>query len=530
MGMCSKKWFALLALVSAFSVTGFAVQAQNVFTVTNTSDLGAGTLRQAIANANNTPNIDGVPDRIVFDLNEADQDCFNDGRCYWVFEPASGFPPINEGVIIDGSTAGVRNNGDNSPPPLLITGHNSSDLTNGFYLFAGDVTLNYLTVTGFGNANVRMVGNTISNITVEDLYIGADFAAFPFEVNNGNGIYIDAATDVTIRNNRISNGSNGIVVIRGGSHTIEGNEISDNTGNGIEIESSRHNRIGTPGNKNVIINNGRYGITIYEGMNGLPTGNIIQANDIGVRNNSAGNGNGLDGIHLFEADSTLVGGTEPNAGNTIVSNRRYGIFLQTVTGAVIQGNRIGTNNRQFAPNLSGELILRDGSKDNVIGGLTEESENEFGLNTFDDDVPIIALAPNVGLENDIQQNQFNGTREVRIDLNWDGRTPNDLGDADTGPNRLQNYPEIFQTRYNANTGDGSIEYRVDTDPGNAAYPLTIRFYNSVGNRVFATDTYEASEAGKHTVTVSSGDLPSGSYFVTFKAGSFQKTHAVVVIR
>src|SRR5690606_42041117 len=55
-------------------------------------------------------------------------------------------------------------------------------------------------------------------------------------------------------------------------------------------------------------------------------------------------------------------------------------------------------------------------------------------------------------------------------------TPNDPGDADEGPNRLQNFPEIAS----AILGELSVDvaYFVPTDPANASYPLTIDFYLS----------------------------------------------------
>lgn len=68
-----------------------------------------------------------------------------------------------------------------------------------------------------------------------------------------------------------------------------------------------------------------------------------------------------------------------------------------------------------------------------------------------------------------------------IDLGNDGATANDPTDSDQGPNGLQNHPELDanQTQLNTSTGDVEVRYRVDTNVGEAVYPLKIDFYLSL---------------------------------------------------
>ena len=435
------------------STPGFA---QNTFLVTNTNDLGAGTLRQAIVDANNTPNTNGLPDQIVFDLDEADQVTFAD-RGFWLFELNSGLPPITEGVVIDGTTAGFDQN-RNFAPPILLVNQSDSEVSYGFYILSSDVTLKYMSITGFGSRNVNLVGNTFSNNVIEDMVIGFGLADFPFQINNGVGIYVDAMTNVQLRNNEISNCTQGIYIIRGGRHTIEGNLLNSNLSSGIEIRDSERNTIGTPSNGNIIIRNRGHGILV----NGeASVGTVIQNNDIGMRNNGLGMQNRFDGIWISYADSTLIGGGASNTGNVIVNSGRYGINLTDVTGTIVQGNEVGYFRGTFAPNESAELRIANSSFGNLIGGTTASEENIFGKGLERGGDRIISIESTAGRGNEIQNNDFSAQNLLQIDLNSDKQTENDPGDADEGPNRFQNFPEIIRTRYNATTGDGTILYRCE---------------------------------------------------------------------
>src|SRR5262245_25958437 len=65
-----------------------------VFTVINTLASGAGSLRQAILDANNTANVGGVADRIVFNITGASTE----------ISFGTALPDVTEAVVIDGTT------------------------------------------------------------------------------------------------------------------------------------------------------------------------------------------------------------------------------------------------------------------------------------------------------------------------------------------------------------------------------------------------------------------------------------------
>lgn len=77
---------------------------------------------------------------------------------------------------------------------------------------------------------------------------------------------------------------------------------------------------------------------------------------------------------------------------------------------------------------------------NLIGGTTSGAGNTIAFNggrgVFE------GSGPGNGYNNSFLGNSIFANGGLGIDLGGDGVTPNDIGDADTGPNQLQNYPVI----------------------------------------------------------------------------------------
>jgi hypothetical protein len=74
--------------------------------------------------------------------------------------------------------------------------------------------------------------------------------------------------------------------------------------------------------------------------------------------------------------------------------------------------------------------------------------------------------------NVIRGNSIDASLGLGIDLGNDGVTPNDLGDADTGPNNFQNFPVIAMVTSGGTTKVvGSVDSTVATD-------ITVDFYAS----------------------------------------------------
>src|SRR5205823_2597161 len=83
--------------------------------------------------------------------------------------------------------------------------------------------------------------------------------------------------------------------------------------------------------------------------------------------------------------------------------------------------------------------------------------------------------------------------------------PNDPGDADTGANNLQNFPE-FSSANLTTSGFLTVAYQVPSDPANSTYPLRVEFFKAdsagQGQTFLGFDTYDSATASAlKTVTL-----------------------------
>ena len=116
------------------------------------------------------------------------------------------------------------------------------------------------------------------------------------------------------------------------------------------------------------------------------------------------------------------------------------------TGNLVQGNAIGTD-------VTGTSPLG-----NALAG--------------------VAVVGNA-IGNAILTNTIFGNARLGIDLGADGVTPNDLGDGDTGPNNLQNFPVLTSaiSTGGTTTVQGTLNSRPGTTPGSGGV-YRIEFFAS----------------------------------------------------
>ena len=423
---------------SATTTTTVVAAGPQTFVVTNTSDSGAGSLRQAILDANARVG----PDTITFAI---------PGAGVRTITLASLLPAITDPVTIDGTTQP----GFGGTPIVELNGNGLGG--NGLGVSAGNTTIRGLAINRFaqGISLVTSGGNII-----EGNYIGTDTTGTIARPNSTAGILIGSA------NNRIGgsspgsgnlisgNGSNGGILISGAgasNNIIQGNRIGTNAAgtaavpngfHGVSISSAPNNQIGgtAPGAGNLVSGNAQNGIAIFfsEAANTRIEGNRVGTNAAGT----AAIPNLLDGIGTnLGVPNTIVGGAAAGAGNLVSGNARFGVGIFSASGTLIQGNLIGTD-------FTGTIALQNtntgaalfNAVNSIVGGTLVGEGNTIRFNGGAG-VSVPTANP-VSTGNRILRNAISGNAQLGIDIGATGVTPNDVGDADSGANNLQNFPVL----------------------------------------------------------------------------------------
>ncbi|MBI3465468.1 MAG: CSLREA domain-containing protein [Planctomycetes bacterium] len=199
-----------------------------------------------------------------------------------------------------------------------------------------------------------------------------------------------------------------------------------------------------------------------------PVPNTIQGNYIGTNaDGTAVLPNLHRGITLVFTNSVTIGGDRGTLAsclgpcNLISGNADNGIvltnFLHTASDHVVQGNFIGTDRTGTLPigNVADGVFLIHAAG-NLIGGGTPGQGNLIAHNRTGVLVRGHPLWPNPA-GNTIRLNSIHSNALLGVDLVasqtgfGDGPTGNDLGDADDGPNGLQNFPLITFAQAGAST-------------------------------------------------------------------------------
>ena len=396
-----------------------------LITLANLPGLDGGiSFREAICAANNTP---GGPHIITFAA-------IPPGPPFLMFNIVMGpLPTITQPVTVDGWTYPGWVAG--APPPIMLNGPGVG--LNGLTiqispLFPPGITLiRGLIIVNFFGHGIHIIG-PVGNVTVEGSYIGIDPPGLGPMPNLGNGILI-------------SNSSTNVI---GGQLAGQGNVISWNTFNGVQIDGSNS------------------------------TGNKIQGNMIGTNfMGKAPAPNSQSGIFINGAINTTIGGINPGEGNVISANVLKGIFIDTNLSNtnLVQGNKIGTDINGTIPPLGGAAlgngdagVYISNASGNTIGGTTTLAGNVISNNHANG----VVITGTTALQNLISANQIYSNTLLGIDLGNNGVTPNDNQDPDLGPNKLQNFPEIYRA---ANKGLNTYLFgKLNSLPSTT---FTLQFYS-----------------------------------------------------
>ena len=396
---------------------------------------------------------------------------------------------------------------------------------------AHDNTVRGNLLSGNGGNGVNMNDPGTDNNRIVGNLIGTDAAGSTMLANGWNGV-------------GLGNGAQYNTI--GGTSAADRNLISGNTYNGVEIVSSdtqqtRYNQvignyIGTNSAGTAAIPNDT-GVALFGGANNniigaasSNKGNLISGNSIigvgfwdnGTANNkvqgnligtnAAGTSalpNGWSGVGIqVGASDNLIGGAGAGEGNLLSGNGSYGVAMGNADSSnrvphhnTVLGNRIGTDiaGGNSLINGWGNVVLFTGAHHNRIGGIASGEGNVIAYSPHEGIWIGGSIGGVYGTGNTVRGNAIYGSTNLGIDLSggaspgWNVTT-NDDGDADTGPNGLQNYPVLNSTT----TTNG-----ITTING---------LLNSTASTQFALDFYRVEVA--HTYGYGSGTQYLGSTTVT----------------
>jgi uncharacterized repeat protein (TIGR01451 family) len=501
----------LLALVCAALLASTSSALGATFTVTNTEDAGAGSLRQAITESNAA----GPGNTIAFNI---------PGSGPFTIAPTSALPFIAaESTTIDGCT---QPGADCSGLPLALKIRLDGQ---GFSLTKNGITIRGFSFTGAGAAvtlnRVTETGLFVlqQNVTIADNYVGlaADGSpagkepAFQFQVGlrnvnrAPNGLHI---LDNVISSNKVA-----------GASTVGGAIDLSSTGfgtaaaiSGLRIEG---NVIGLDPTGTQPRPNGRDGIVVEDSGDARIVGNTVASNK----------GAGIIHRGRTQAIPHSNPALEPGlliASNLIEGNEKEGIAIgpdnngigqkeaysgpADIFGNTVRGNGTGGT---FAGISISEAA--DTQRPNIrIGGLAPGQGNAISANTGAG-VAIGAGTADTSVAVTVRANSIFENGGLAIDLASDGPTANGpAGEVRTGPDALLNFPILETLAHGSLIVDGSYE-------GAPSATLTLDFYKSetedgpqawVGSTEVTTDA--AGIAPFHAEF--EPDVPAG-WFVTATA-------------
>ena len=506
-----------------------AVQSlQAVYIVTNTADSGAGSLRQAVLDANASAGLDTITFAIGSPGSQQ------------TIQPTSALPSISDPVLIDGWSQGGA--GYTSSPLIEINGGLTGSY--GLRITAGSSTVRGLAINGFGSGVILLTagdnwvyGNTIgvnlAGNTAVPNNIGVSISTS--SSNNIIGTNGDGVDDHLEGNLISGNGDYAIQFAQAGisSNVVAGNKIGVDISGTVAIPNGTNSNsrcgiyLGGTGNR---IGTNSDGISdtlernLISGNNGCGIAQNIQSDPAAAPNIIAGNYIGTDVTGLAALPNTgsgLSSSTGPNfnliiRNNVISGNSGGGIMISGLNQSVITGNYIGLGADGLTPLNNGSLtytgsvygIFLSGNN-NQIGGLGPGEGNIIANQT----APGAFRADGIALgataqRNPIRGNNIYNNKELGIDLNDDNiANPNDAGDSDTGANSLQNYPTISFAQSYAN--------------GETVITGTL---NSQASTLYSLDFYYSTAAddsgyGEGEVYLGSGQVATeASGWITFTLG------------
>jgi uncharacterized repeat protein (TIGR01451 family) len=442
---------------------------------------------EAVAAANATTSA-----RIEFNIPKTAEAGFDAASGTFAIQPPGEISLTANGTVIDGSSQAAAQGDSNPNGPEIILRGNTAAGGGGIEMTAANCQVKGLVVQNYSQDGITISGDAATGNFVQGCYIGTNHDGTA-PVANARGVHVrSGATGNTIggsapgEGNLISGNSFNGAWFSSDGNTLQGNFIgTTRTGNaalpnggdaGLQITGNSNTIGGTsPGAGNVMAGNQSTNCYV-SGDNNIFQGNRIGTNAAGTAAVTGGN-IGID--FVYGATGNLLGGTVAGAGNIITRTRAVSFYQ--ANGNTVQGNFIGVaaDGTTALGSAGTGITIWGSSSNNVIGGTLPGAGNTIAFQSGSG-VGILNDTQTASTGNSVRGNRIYNNTHLGINLSAPGDTggvtPNDSGDADTGPNNLQNYPVIT-----AITDSGGIKTITGT-------------LNSTPNGTFFLDFYASPAA------------------------------------
>ena len=355
------------------------VQATN-FLVTNTNDNGAGSLRQAITEANGDFANNKKTNLIAFRI----------GRGRATIQPLSALPVITGHVVLNGATQP----GFAGKPLIEISGALAPNSTSGLefrvsnaaslHSVAKDLVINRF--SKFEAYGIR-IGGQSARVRIFNCYIGTTSDGLSAAANSIGVAVQDEATQISIggagnrEGNVISGNGEGLQIVgpQVGPSSVQGNLIGTDasgtraitTGStGIRLANSSRQTIGgLSANARNIISGHTVGILL------IGSNNVIEGNYIGLNRAGTSAISNYIGIYATSSVGNRIGGSV-DASRNVISGNSEGIGFDSHShNNVVQGNFIGVLPTGKQPLCNSTQGISISGNDNLIGGESPGSRN-----------------------------------------------------------------------------------------------------------------------------------------------------------
>jgi len=425
--------------------------------------------------------------------------------------------------------------------------------------------------------------NTTGNVVLGN-YIGTDFTGSNAVPNGKSGVFIGngasgniiGSTNPAGRNILSGNTEYGVILTSNATgNVVLGNYIGTDTSGSYPVANTiggvfltagaTGNFIGgtVPGARNVISGNTNGPYYDYGVLVAGASGNTIEGNYIGLGADGLTPVPNYYGVYFYDgATNNTLGGTVAGAGNYISGNTSYDVLISDpgTSGNFVEGNFIGTD-ATGTNGIAGfiNVELQNGATGNFIGGVNAGAGNVITAASFLGVVLYDAGTTNNSIRGNSIFGNYMGIHLVGNEY-YPYVTPNDVGDADTGPNNLQNFPVLTNafgygtstivsgTLNSATNGSFLIDFYRNYQPdeniggygegqfylgtvsvttdgsGNANFSLTNTSGNYAGQYIAATATDVSGNTSEFSADVLATNAPAPSAQFTgnfrWNAGGF----------